>query len=80
MESTGAQGSHGSQEPIKEEIRPQMTVSKETKKELKILAIRMDLKTPGDVVDVLLRYYRENHEPWPGGAVPSKPAAGGLHE
>jgi len=79
MESTGAQGSQGSHEPIKEETRPQMTVSKETKKELKILAIRMDLKTPGDVVDVLLRYYRDNHEPWPGGAVP-KPAAEGSHE
>ena len=89
MESTGSQGSEGSQEPIKEENRPQITVTKETKKELKILAIRMDLKTPGDVVGILLRYYRENHEPWPGEAVKEElhraldryavPEAGGPH-
>jgi hypothetical protein len=88
METPSSQESHGSQEPIKDEVRPQITVTRATKKELKILMIRMDLKNVGDVVDVLLRYYQENHEPWPGGAIPganvgatSRPGTGGpVHE
>jgi hypothetical protein len=70
--SEGSQGSQGSQGPIKEEVKPQITVPKEIKKELKILAIRMDLKTPGEVVGVLLKHYMATHDPWPGGAIPDQ--------
>lgn len=70
MESTGSQGSQRPHEPQEAKATGQITISQGDKDELKILAIRMKLKTPGEVVGVLLKYYMENHEPWPRGAVP----------
>jgi hypothetical protein len=44
-------------------------VSRAVKKELQVLMIRMDLKSVGEVVGILLKYYQETHDPWVAGGV-----------
>jgi hypothetical protein len=60
-------------------VREPVTVSHAVKKELKILMIRMDLKNVGDVVEVLLKYYQDNHDMWPGGPRPTTTGEGTTH-